>query len=111
MSFPLILDMTEFMLTDLDRQQCGQAHIHDDGLCDYADLSPNLIELRSGGCFRQITSKSLSPQISSFTINNNSSKRQYLYHLTGVVVHHGRGFQSGHYTAYCLNDEPGKTWF
>ncbi|VEL07663.1 unnamed protein product [Protopolystoma xenopodis] len=34
-----------------------------------------------------------------------------LYQLTGVIVHHGRGFQSGHYTAYCLNDEPGSFVF
>ena len=29
--------------------------------------------------------------------------QEYLYDLTGVVVHEGRGAGSGHYTAYCLN--------
>lgn len=31
------------------------------------------------------------------------------YDLTSVVIHHGRGFGSGHYTAYCWNDK-GKFW-
>ena len=31
-----------------------------------------------------------------------------VYRLTAVVMHHGKGFGSGHYTAYCLNKEAGK---
>ncbi|XP_048241529.1 ubiquitin carboxyl-terminal hydrolase 44-like [Haliotis rufescens] len=27
------------------------------------------------------------------------------YRLTSVVIHHGRGFGSGHYTSYCYNSE------
>lgn len=30
-----------------------------------------------------------------------------LYQLSSVIVHHGTGFQSGHYTAYCWNSEAG----
>ncbi|XP_070532663.1 ubiquitin carboxyl-terminal hydrolase 44-A-like isoform X2 [Ptychodera flava] len=30
-----------------------------------------------------------------------------LYQLVAVVIHHGRGFGSGHYTAYCWNAEGG----
>ncbi len=29
------------------------------------------------------------------------------YKLTAVVMHHGRGFGSGHYTAYVYNKEAG----
>ena len=33
-----------------------------------------------------------------------------LYNLSSVIIHHGVGFQSGHYTAYCWNSEASKSY-
>ncbi|XP_068611086.1 ubiquitin carboxyl-terminal hydrolase 44 [Brachionichthys hirsutus] len=33
--------------------------------------------------------------------------KRFLYNLSAVVMHHGKGFGSGHYTSYCYNTEGG----
>eukprot|EP00118_Oscarella_pearsei_P016360 m.155269 g.155269 ORF g.155269 m.155269 type:complete len:631 (+) comp38662_c0_seq1:10-1902(+) len=42
---------------------------------------------------------------STLTGGDSSSAASLEYHLTGVIIHHGRGFQSGHYTSFCWNPE------
>ncbi|KER19901.1 hypothetical protein T265_11441 [Opisthorchis viverrini] len=90
-SFPLILDLSDFMLNDADRLECKRTHAYGPLHSVRVDSTPTTPV--------QPRSRCPSPAKPNPT-------RQHLYHLTGVIVHHGRGFQSGHYTAYCLNDEP-----
>ncbi|KAF7234307.1 hypothetical protein EG68_12143 [Paragonimus skrjabini miyazakii] len=95
-SFPLILDLSEFMLNESNRNECSRTHTYDPGSLGSSDCPLHRSDdcLTSGGYYSPITDL------------HSSFPRRRLYHLTGVIVHHGRGFQSGHYTAYCLNDEP-----
>ncbi|CAH8550506.1 unnamed protein product [Schistosoma margrebowiei] len=94
-SFPLILNMSEFVLNDVDRAECHQPHLHQTKSDHIDEPKASIDNLK---CRRS----------SIFTLPKEFEKSslKYLYHLTGVVVHHGRGFQSGHYTSYCLNDNP-----
>lgn len=38
----------------------------------------------------------------------SDASQVFTYDLSAVVMHHGKGFGSGHYTAYCYNTEGGE---
>jgi len=46
-----------------------------------------------------------------FTKADKAAAETLKYQLTAVVMHHGRGFGSGHYTAYCFNPCAGNVFF
>ena len=46
-----------------------------------------------------------------FTPGDRSSSEKLKYQLVAVVMHHGRGFGSGHYTTYCYNPCAGNVFF
>lgn len=41
--------------------------------------------------------------------SEGEEEESYTYNLMGVIIHHGRGFGSGHYTACCWNAEASKS--
>ncbi|TPP65413.1 hypothetical protein FGIG_11668 [Fasciola gigantica] len=115
-SFPLILDVSDFMLNSTDQAQCNRPHQYSPHQVDHVTQVNLQTPCTEVNPFMNSTTTPISPSLSLSSSSNcarfgepqsGPMARRFLYHLTGVIVHHGRGFQSGHYTAYCLNDQPG----
>lgn len=117
-SFPLILDLSEFMLNSTDQAECSQPHLFSPHLMDRITQVDSQISCSKSNCSTPVVDLATAPASPTSSSSSTSkctridesqsgqTPRRFLYHLTGVIVHHGRGFQSGHYTAYCLNDQP-----
>ncbi|KAK7891823.1 hypothetical protein WMY93_023786 [Mugilogobius chulae] len=60
-------------------------------------------------CSLEASPKMLPFSTNSIPNSSSSHPKHFIYELSAVVMHHGKGFGSGHYTSYCYNTE-GAFW-
>ncbi|XP_072309801.1 ubiquitin carboxyl-terminal hydrolase 44 [Eucyclogobius newberryi] len=60
-------------------------------------------------CSHEASPKTLPYSNNSNPNSSSTHPKHFIYELSAVVMHHGKGFGSGHYTSYCYNTE-GAFW-
>lgn len=45
--------------------------------------------------------------LGSSSVTSNGNNQENMYDLVSVIMHHGTGFGSGHYSSYCWNNIAG----
>ena len=89
------------------RNHRGKINVHVN-LEAFLDISPYLYSKRMRHHRKSSTNVAKLLGKRSSGLHNTANETEDCFKLTSVIMHHGRGFGSGHYTAYCYNKDAGK---